>query len=93
MIFCVSNNFTLRLVYLILCAFCYNKMLKIKIKIAFNYKKEKNSRYPLMQGPLGLDSDLTQKRAYYFGEKQGREVEKKASSEAKSVYNNYGEQP
>ena len=46
-----------------------------------------------MQGPLGLDSDLMQKRAYYFGEKQGREVEKKASSEAKSVYNNYGEQP
>lgn len=43
MIFCVSNNFTLRLVNLIVCAFCYNKMLKIKIKIAFNYKKEKNS--------------------------------------------------
>ena len=46
-----------------------------------------------MQGPLGLDSDLTQQRACYFGGKQGREVEKKALSEARSVYNNYGEQP
>lgn len=41
MIFCVSNNFTLSLVNLILCAFYYNKMLKIKIKKAFNYRKEK----------------------------------------------------